>query len=450
MSPPATATLLQRLRGMTRGDGLRAQLVRGGMGSGAVMALNRLLRLALGIVLARGLGAEGYGIYAYAFAIMSLLMVAGEAGVPTLLMREVAASQGREEWGLLRGALIRGGQFVALASISVSAIGLLVLWMMADRLNPAEFYTALFMLLLLPLSALAKTVAHAMRGLHRVGTGQAVDMLLRPALALVGVGTVFFLFPDLRRPQVAMAAQLGAVFVVLVTGAIVLKRFLPDGARTHPAEYRGKAWLKSALPFTLIGGAGLINNQADIIMLGWFRPVEEVGLYRVAVQGATLVAFGLWITGNLIAPHFASLYAQGDMVRLQRMVTASARAILLIALPVALAFIFAGGAIMGWVFGAEFQQTHLPLAILTVGHLVSSTMGSVAALMTMTGHENDAARTLWQTALLNIVLNAILIPLYGTPGAAAASGISLITWNTLLYKQVQRSLGLVSTAFKTI
>ena len=107
---------------------LKAQLIRGGLGTAGVQPSNRLLMLALGIVLALNLGPDGYGVYAYAFAIMSLLMVTAEAGVPTLLMREVAASLGRAEWGLLRGALHRGTQFVALAATTVSLIGLLVLW----------------------------------------------------------------------------------------------------------------------------------------------------------------------------------------------------------------------------------------------------------------------------------------------------------------------------------
>ena len=67
------------------------------------------------------LGAPGCGIHAYAFAIMSLLMVLAEAGGPTLLMRELAASQGQGEWGL-RGALRRAGQLVLPAASGVHVV----------------------------------------------------------------------------------------------------------------------------------------------------------------------------------------------------------------------------------------------------------------------------------------------------------------------------------------
>jgi len=128
--------MLDQLFSFIRGDGFRARLVRGGIGSAAVQAGSRVVVLGLGIVLARGLGPDGYGIYAYASAVLTVLIVAAEAGVPTLLMREVAASYARQEWGLLRGVLIRGGQFVGLVSVSVSIMGFFVLWVVADGLSP--------------------------------------------------------------------------------------------------------------------------------------------------------------------------------------------------------------------------------------------------------------------------------------------------------------------------
>nr|MDA3877929.1 polysaccharide biosynthesis C-terminal domain-containing protein [Halothiobacillus sp.] len=237
-----------------------------------------------------------------------------------------------------------------------------------------------------------------------------------------------------------------AAGVVLLVGGWMLSRYLPAASRTEPVEYQSRQWLKSALPFTLIGGAGIINNQADIIMLGWFGSTADVGIYRVAVQGATLVAFGLQAANAVIAPHFARLYAQGDMKKLQRLVTGSARMVLLAALPLALAFVFAGGTIVTWVFGSEFAASHLPLAILALGQLANAAFGSVGLLLNMTGNESHMARIVLQTALLNVVLNGLLIPFYGMSGAAVASTISLLIWNALLFLRVGKSLGVTSCA----
>jgi O-antigen/teichoic acid export membrane protein len=439
--------LLQYLFALTKGNSLKARLLRGGVGSVAVKGLNLVLVLVLSVILARVLGAEKYGEYAYAIAIMSLLMVGAEAGVPVLLMREIASAQANEKWGFMRGAIKRALQFVTLSATSVTLSGLFVLWLVSDRLSDRVLYTTLIMLLALPLLTLAKITAHAIYGLQRVVIGQSLDMLLRPILVLLLVSIAFLAWPGSREPQYVMVAQLAVSLVVLVVSMILLRRLLPSKIKQYPIEFKNREWLKSALPFTLLGGAGIINNQIDIIMLGWFRDSNEVGIFRVATQGAVLVAFGLQAVNAVLAPQFARFYAQGDMVKLQRLVTVSARIILLSALPVALALIAAGGAIVSWIFGADFNPAYLPLAILSIGQLANAAFGSVGFLLNMTGHEKITARVLWQTAGLNVLLNAMFIPYWGMAGAAVATAISLAVWNYMLFLAVLRLLKLNSTAF---
>lgn len=426
---------------------LRGKLIRGGVGNALVQAITKLLVLAVGIVLARGLGAEGYGVYAYAFALLTLLMVFAEMGMPTLLIREVAASEARQDWSHLRGILVRAIQIVSLAAIVFAALAALVLWQLSEGISSNQSKTLVWMIALLPVAVLVKTMMAALQGLQHVVKAQAVEMLLRTLLVLLGVGVIFALVPDMRLPQYAMAIQLGAVLVVLCTATFMLNQCLPQPVHTAVAQYQTRQWLTSAMPLTFIGGAGIINDQTDLLMLGFFRTHMDVGIYRVAVQGAALVAFGLQTANAVIAPQFARLYAQGDHARLQHLVTVSARLILLAAFPVALTFILAGGMIAGWVFGSEFTESHISMAILAVGQLINAAIGSVGFLLNMTGHERDVARTLLITAGLNIILNLVLIPSFGMVGAASATAVSLIIWNLMLYKIVKKRIGINSTAF---
>lgn len=440
--------VLSRFLGLAGPRGsLRERMVHGAVGTALVQAVGRLLALGLAIVLARGLGASNYGIYTYAFALLTLLMVVAELGVPTLIMREVAATEARQDWRYLRGVLVRGLQIVLMGSIAVALTGAAAVWWYSGGSWTLQSVTMAWMLALLPLAAVTKTMAAGLRGLGHVVKAQAMEMLIRPVFVLLGVGFLFFMIPELRLPQYAMAIQWMAAVIVLVVVAAMLHQYLPEPAHTTAARFRTRQWLVSAMPLTLIGGAGIINSQTDILMLGFFRTTDEVGIYRVAVQGAALVAFGLQAANAVIAPQFSRLYAQGDKARLQRLVTASARVILLAALPVALIFIIAGGAIAGWVFGPEFTASHLPLAILAAGQLVNAAMGSVGFLLNMTGHERDVARTLLITAGLNVLLNLFLIPPYGLAGAASATAVSLIIWNIVLCRIVKKRIWINSTAF---
>ena len=80
-------------------------------------------------------------------------------------------------------------------------------------------------------------------------------------------------------------------------------------------------------------------------------------------------------------------------------------------------------------FGEEFKVGVTAFIFLSCGRLISSFSGSVGNILQMTGNQNIYAIILLIGAILNVVLNLILIPLYGINGAAIASMSSLIVWN---------------------
>ena len=80
--------------------------------------------------------------------------------------------------------------------------------------------------------------------------------------------------------------------------------------------------------------------------------------------------------------------------------------------------------------------------ILSIAQLVNGFFGIVWPLLVMTGHERNGVYGLLAASLLNVPLNALLIPPYGVVGAAIATGISIIVWNLLFWFTVHRKLGI--------
>lgn len=428
-----------------KGKGLKTQLIRGSIGSATFRTVNRLLALGLGIILARELGAKSYGIYAYAFAIMELLMVLAEVGMPTLVMREIASKHAISDWSYIKGIIIRSKQFVLLTASTVSLVGIILILLLGDQINESKKVTLLLMFGVLPTTALTKNFVGVIRGFQFVLTGQAMNMILRPALAILIIGLGFFWFPELRHPHYAMAGQILAAGIVLFMSALALRFIQPMEVKNVKPVYHTRQWVKLSLPFTLLGGADVLYAHVDIIMLGWLRTTDEVGFFRVAVQGATLVAFGLQSLIAVIVPHFARLFTVNDLIRLQRLVTVSSRVIFLFSFPIGLAFIIFGEEIVTGVFGNKYSDSYVPLAILAGGQMINSVFGPAGSLLVMTGHENYSIRVLWRTTFLNITLNAILIPTLGIVGAAIASAISLIVRNILLFLAVRQRLKINSS-----
>lgn len=442
--------LLPSLLSNLRGKSLRANLIRGATGSIGLKITFTGLNLVLSILLARTLGATDYGIYVYAYALVTLMAVPAQLGLPTLVVREVAKSRAKQQWSLMRGLLLRTNQAVFFITLLLTTLSGTIAWWFRDQLTSVQLNTFAWALVLLPLIALGNLRGAALRGLQCVIRGQLPEHLLRPGLMVLFIGAIVFTDSQDLTPALAMALHALAAFMAFLVGATLLLRTLPKPVRAAKPAYNTRVWFVSALPLSFIAGMQVINGQTDIVMLGFFTTAEEVGIYRIAAHGAQLVAFTLGAINMVISPHIAHLYAVGDHKRLQQMLTWSARVILASALPVALAFVLFGESILGFLYGPDFTVGYWALVILCMGQLTNAAMGSVAFILNMTGHERDSAWGIGAAASVNALLNLALIPPLGIEGAAIATATSLAIWNIILARRVFKRTGLVSTAIGKI
>jgi len=428
-------------------NSVRSHLIKGSVGSFILKSCGLLLQLTAGILIARSLGASGYGTYAYALAIINLLTIPTVIGLPLLITRNVAVYQVKNEYALMRGLFIRANQAVLILSLIMGLIAFFISLTIINGINNVRLQTFLISLILLPILALKNLHMATLRGLRHVVLSLIPEMLIRPGffIILLLIGIVFL--PSSRSPQLVMIFQVSAASIAFFWGIVFLLHALPEEAKVAISEFETRIWLKSAIPFMFLGGMQIINRRTDIVMLGIFRSIEEVGIYRAVTQGATIVTFVLTAVNMALSPIVATLYAKGDKERLQRVVTYSARAILAGTFPIILIFIFFGRWLLVTLFGQEFGEGTTALSILCIGQFVNASMGSVALILNMTGHEKDAARGVAIAAVLNIFINALLIPKFGMEGAAIASAISLITWNVLMLLWVYKKIGVVSSVF---
>ena len=243
-----------------------------------------------------------------------------------------------------------------------------------------------------------------------------------------------------------MLAAVGA-FLVLVMNAALVRNSRPTSMNVAKPTYATRAWLRSAIPFAIMSGLFLFNSQIDLVMLGFLTHSSDVGLYRIAVSGAALVPLVLAAVNPVLGPAIARLYALEDHTRLRRAIRTGALVSLLGATPIFLVYLFLGKMVIHLAFGEVYVVAWLPLIILSGGQFINAAMGSVGLLLNMTGHERDTVWVLGLSAVLNIALNAGLIPLFGMVGAATATATSLLIWNILLSLRVHKRFGYFPTAF---
>ncbi len=378
------------------------------------------------IILARVLGAAGYGTFANAMAWVSLLIIPATFGFGILLVRDTAIYRSQAKWELLKGLLRFSDRLVLALSVCLALAAAAVAGFLFSAPDQVMMRHTIWIALgLLPLFSLNNLREATLRGLEHVIRARLPIMIIRPGLLLLGIVCIHFFWTNHLNALMAMTVNVGAGIATLVLSVIFLRKLLPMEARDASAEYAPRLWLKAAFPMLVYGGAQIILSQTDIVMLGAMRGAHEVGLYAAANRLAYLVIYVTYATEVILAPVISRLYANGEIARLQQIITKAVNISFIIVLPFSLLLFFVGKDILQ-IFGHEFMTAEVALDILIFGHFVEVILGSGALLLGMAKSEHIVAITFSTMAVFNILLNYLLIPVYGLNGAAISSMVSLL------------------------
>jgi O-antigen/teichoic acid export membrane protein len=426
---------------MSNDVSLKQRLFRGGLALSSLSVVSSGLSLLVGLTLARQLGPENYGYYAFAGSVVALLAIPAQFGLPRLLSREVASLLARGEYGVLRGLeqwSLRIAILVPILIVIFLGSAILLLAENVPALDPSVFAIAL---VALPVLGFVSRDQGCLSGLRTVVHADWPMSVLRPAIFLLSLGVIVFLSIDVT-PGLAMWTHVSALLVAAIVVRLLLVRHWPASSLPRIGQTQSRRWMKSLLPFGLLSAVNLINAKTDVLMLGSLTSAEAVGIYSIAVQGGLLVSFALTAFNGVLAPNVAHLHAVGDSSSLQRVLNNSTAILLVVSLITTMLLFVFGKDLIVFLFGDAYLPAYLPLLILAAGQLVNVSFGSVGQFLTMTGNERDALQSLCISAVLNILLNALLIPRYGEIGAAIATSASVLAWNILLSIRLFRRLGL--------
>ena len=449
--------LFERAGRQVRGSSLRARIIRGIGGTFVLRAGNAGIQFAIGLLLARALGVDRFGVYNFAVTWITLLIVPAIFGMDRLLIRELSVQRAREAWGTMRGLIRYATRTSFLFAILLAVVVALVGWgtyeltgrpamLKADQAGLARpaLVTLWIALILLPLWSVLLVQSAAMQGLRHVVIGQVPEQIVGPGLFLLLV-IITYVTGVIESPQGMMALQMVGIGVALIYSRALLNRKTPIPARSADPVMEPRVWIAGAIPLTVNRGLVTINSQIDVLLLGALAGTAAVGVFTAALRGMQLITLILLSVNTALAPNLAQLHAEGDKERLERTVTQSALLMLLMALPVALFFLVGGRWFLG-LFGGGFRVGYTALIALTVGQVINLATGSVGTLLIMTNHERAAMSSAAAGLALHIGLGALLIPARGAEGAALARSGGVVLSNLLMTYVAWRRLGIQTTA----
>ncbi len=419
------------------------EVIKGATTTFSFKIIGLILSYIFNIIFARLYGAKILGLFALTLSLYSFLSLFAQLGLQTAVVRFISQYTSQNNGVLLKRIYFKFFKIILVISIFLSLLLILSSDLIAGKIFGKEDLSGYLKILglILPLGVIISLNSGALRGLKRIRESVSLESLIPFFNIVFLLVLTFLLTKNYLIPIKAYAISTAIVsFVSIYWWYFSIKNY--DFSKAADREFipSFRNILNVSLPMMITSGMLFLMGWTDIIVLGIYENAELIGVYRIALKIALFTSFTLVSVNSIVAPKISELYWSDQHLRLKKMIQNATKLISWSSLLIFFFIIFFADKIL-YLFGPEFLAGKNVLIILAISYLFNAFCGPVGFVLNMTGEEKKFQNAIIIGALMNVVLNFILIPLWGIVGAALATGISTILWNVISSLYVHRIFG---------
>ncbi|PMB07717.1 O-unit flippase [Fischerella thermalis CCMEE 5198] len=378
--------------------------------------VDRILRMGAGLVVgvwvARYLGAKQFGLLNYATAFITLFGPIASLGLDNIVVRHLVhdALSKKEILGTAFRLKLLGGIISLLLPISI-------------------------ILLLLQNDTLTVELVAILGVISIFQAFDTIDLWFQSQVqskyTVLAKNTAFFLVTLARviliwmqAPLVAFAWAIVAEYMLGAVGLAIVYRIKGYSFWSWGWSYKlARDLLKESWPLIFSGFAILIYMKIDQIMLGTMMDDQAVGIYSAAVRVSEIWYFIPMAITSSVSPSIFAAKKTSELLYYQRL-KKLLRLMALISVVLALPISFLSETIIMMLFGNDYVIAGPILAIhIWASLFVFLGVGADPWFIAESLTDLSLYRTVIG-AVINVLLNLLLIPSYGGVGAAIATVIA--------------------------
>lgn len=389
------------------------------------------------LIVARALGAAGYGIFGYATACATTMITLGKYGTDTLVYRLGGQFHAASDWSSFRALMNRAKALAWRASLVGCGTLVAYAWLLFNRKGDAVLGLAIAVGALgVPIVALSTLRQAALISIGRTIQGLAPDHLVRTSVLILGA--ILLWLEDKATPLAMVSANILSYAAAYTFGQYWLARTPVSQAVVTLTRSEMLRWDSSARGLFLFGCAYQLVSQFDILLVGFLLDARSTGLYAAARQVASVGMLALFAFQTVASPRMAAAYSEGNRAALSRVVDAVAVGGAAFTLLYGLMLFFYGRELLG-LLGREFPSAYVCLMWIVAAQVVNVIVGPTGTVSSMLGFHGQATLAYIGAAVVGSILLALMVPVYGINGAAgsvvAATALWGVTLNVVLYRK---------------
>ncbi|MEK6644158.1 MAG: oligosaccharide flippase family protein [Planctomycetota bacterium] len=393
--------------------------------------------VAVNTIIAARMGSSALGVFNQAFAFYIVLSQLAVGGLQYSVLHQVSRRQ--DDLDHASRAASSAMMLVGTVSLAVCLLAWLARGVVGRLLSSPDVADAIgYMLPGLFAFSLNKLLLNVLSGLRHM-RAYAVFQSLRFVLLLGSIAALVAMGRPGSHLTIALSVSELLLFVGLVAYIrLALFRFQFGGSLA--------AWYPTHISYGLRGFlSGVLhelNTRVDILILGFFRDDATVGIYSFAAilaEGFAQIPLALRTNVDpIIGGHLAN-QRKPDIEAFSRRLSQTFFPLMLaVGAAAVVVYPFA----LGWIrVDASFQASWVVFGILVAGISLNARYRPFMGILLQSGHPGSHTVLVAIVVLSNLILNVALVPAFGAPGSAVATGTAFLVEAALIAILARRMVG---------
>lgn len=377
-----------------------------------------VLSLFVGILSARYLGPANYGLINYASALVSFFMSFCTLGINSIIIKDFFDHPDEEGTAIGTAITLRLLSSICSAILSVS---------ISLFLDYGEWETVIVVAL-----CAISLLFHVLDTLKCWFQYKYLSRVTAIAIFLAYVATsVYKIILLVLKKSVFWFAFASSVDYIALGVLLLIFYKKHGGPKLSFSWSKGKSLLKNSYHYILSGLMVSLYNKTDKLMLKHMMDEEAVGYYSTAFALCSMWTFVLSAIIDAMYPTIIKSFDQNyqEFEKKNRQLYAI---VFYISTFVSLMFVIFGRLGIRILYGVAYLPAALPLSVIT-WYTAFSYFGVARNAWMVCNHKQKYIKYMYIPAvIINIALNALLIPIWGAVGAAVASLVTQIATSMVL------------------
>jgi len=411
---------------------------------------SKVLGYAFNILAAKKVGLKGFGLYTLGLTIIRAIAIDLPRGQSSPVVRYVSIYNASGDGARVKGTIRLALKTTGLVSI-MTLVGFLLLsdYLAAQIFHQPHLSSVLRSLAFsIPFARLSSVLLFSTVGMQIMTFRTLTKDLLEPVVTL----TVFLLLLSQGfRVQALVYAYLSSAILGFVVAYYFFARTFAhlftnpffqnhEAKRTKPIS-ESRTISQYALPLVLAQFFTKLRRWGDILLLGFFVPVSQVGLYTILYKTVSALSEISASLLGVFTPMIGPSFEKGALSTLKSQLQILSRWTFSLSFPVILYALFHSKLILS-VLGNQFIGGEISFIILLLGFLFEMTTAPTGQVLTMSGRSQVTLVNTIGLGVVNVFLFLFFIPRYGIEGASLSVAVSMLLLGIVRVIEGQALIGI--------